>query len=114
VPAWLHLSHTYLTTQRFKGAIHCLEQVLLIRGVQDKLLLTRIAECYYSMKEWRIACKYYSQVCILEGGGGARAVWGLFLAAKQLGNLDMAKAAGVQLTKIYSGGDLAQTCKIFE
>lgn len=86
VPALTHLAHLYTKTCRYHAAIHCMESIMLIQAAADPLVLTRIAELYYSLKEYETAGRYYSQVALQSSGDATdnlRAWWGVYLSARQ-------------------------------
>jgi tetratricopeptide (TPR) repeat protein len=103
--SWLALCTLYIHSSRFAPAVFCLEEVLLIKGVEDPLILTRIAECYYGMGDWSMAVKYFGRAVEIERTG--RSVWGLWSASGRAGTVEVRGVARGMLAEMYAGSGVA-------
>ncbi|KAL9653378.1 hypothetical protein ABK040_002014 [Willaertia magna] len=83
--AYEELFDLYLILSEYKSALFCIEE-LILQNPKNYIYHLKCADVHYTLGDYKVARKYYSQSLNLKPENNNRALFGLYLTCKSLPN----------------------------
>ena len=103
--AYEELADIYLSISEYKNALFCIEE-LILNNPKNYIFHLKYADILYTIGDNRNARKYYSQSLNINSESNTRALFGLYLTCKSLGqekiNKELSKHAQEKIIDAYS------------